>query len=66
MAINNYDYKKIEIRFKQLRVSYFHHKGRYTGGRCNTNKVTAWRFKAIDTLLSFLSSVLNILKSCFV
>lgn len=66
MVIKDYDYQNIEIRYKQINISYSHYKGRYTGGRGNTNKEITWRFKALDILLSFLSSLLSILKSVFV
>lgn len=66
MAIKNYDYKKFEIRFKHLKISYFHLKGGYLGGREKNGKKMARRFKALDLLLSLLSSILGILKSVFV
>lgn len=66
MAIKNYDYKKIEISYKQLKISYFHKKRRYSRGCENNDKEKVGLFKVLDLLLSFLSSILSILKIVFV
>ena len=36
MAIKNYDYKKFEISFKHLKISYFHLNGGYLRSRKNS------------------------------
>lgn len=65
MALENYDYKKIEIKLNHFHVSYTHRKGEHVGCRVSKNKKIVKSLKIIDILSSLMSSILSIIKTIF-